>query len=132
MRFSGGTVVWIGSVPKICLEASKQSDYNALIAGKTYQTPDNGARAVKARCEYDIVLNNNVNLYTGKYRLEDATMYWLFNYTDSDRTIHLYECEGADSFDIYDPKTGTIKSIDSSSFDFSISANSTLFIIVKD
>lgn len=129
---SGGKVVWIGSVPTICLEEAKQADYTALIAGKTQVTAEIGARLVKNHCEYDIVLNDTNNLYIGKYLLEDATMYWLFNYSDSSRTFHLYECEGGKSFDIYDPKTGNITEKNSASFDFSIDANSALFIVVKN
>lgn len=130
---SGGTVVWIKTKPTLPDKKSDKTAFTTLInkmgAAVDVETGVNTVKTAVKDSKLSISYTAS-DLYVGKYALDNKAMYWLYNYSDSSRSI-TFSYTGSNGFDVYDPRTGEITSYSTSSINISIGASDAMIIIVK-
>lgn len=127
---NGGKVVWIDRVPHLSDKLSELNELRSLTSALKVSTLEDAMKAVKAACSYPNDIESDASdLLVGKYTLDGAEMYWLFNKGNEDITVKIND--GAHTYDVYDPFTGEIASVNAES-DVQISKFNTKFVVVKN
>lgn len=128
---SGGLVLWIGRTPTLADAFDDTESVKALAAGLKTVGIDEAVSSAKEFLDDKLQIDRATStLYVGKYRLQDAPLYWLVNTHDLEKNLTL-TYEGAKGFDLYDPNTGTVTSVSGSTVQVTVEAASALFAAVK-
>lgn len=128
---SGGKVVWIDCLPTLCDDVDDMEEFNTLVSQLKVTKRDVAMEEVKAHCKGKLTITRETpSLYVGKYTLEDAPMYWIFNNHDLEKNLTL-TYEGAKGFDVYDPMTGEITSYSGDSFQLNVGVSNTKIVVVR-
>jgi hypothetical protein len=128
---SGGTVIWIDCLPTLADKSSECDELVSMVSGKTVMNYREAGAAVKDAVADKLVIKRETpSLYVGRYVLDDAPMYWLYNSHDMDKSLTL-TYEGAKGFDVYDPATGEITSLSGESISVDIAKLHAKLVIVR-
>ena len=133
---SGGYVFWVNGTPTLPDNINDIDEFKSL-ASKLKITNLNSSSdlnkikmaAKYSEIEFDIE-GSSVTLMVGKYKLGDAPAYWLYNDAGKLRSCDI-SCDGAKGFDVYDPITGEITSIDGSSCTIDLEQYCAKIVIIK-
>ena len=128
---AGGTVVWIRTAPSLPDDLNDIEEFKTLTNGiETYATRA-GVQKVKEAVEEKLKIEKATStLYVGKYTLNGSPMYWLYNYNDVEKELTL-TYEGINGFDIYDPRTGEITSVEGSTMTLNVGAYDAKIVIIR-
>ena len=114
---SGGKVYWIKTAPTLPDSKNDIAAFNELKFDISVVSLENAMTDLKSACSYGISTDYD-NVYVGKYKLNDATMFWVYNYNgdsiggqNNNVLVCLPKTLGAVSYDIYDPATGTVETV---------------------
>lgn len=127
----GGTVKWVNSVPVLPDDHDDIEAFSALVKGIESTDARQAVKDIKKATEDKFVIERETSsLYVGKYVLDDAPMYWLLNNYDMKKNLTV-TYEGATGFDIYDPYTGTITSVEGDSCQVELDKYCAKIVVVK-
>ena len=128
---SGGTVIWVDCLPNLADKVSESAELVSMVEGKYVMTyREAGTAAKEAVTDKLVIKRETPSLYVGRYTLDDAPMYWLYNTHDLDKSLTL-TYEGAKGFDVYDPATGEITSYAGQSISVDIKATYAKLVSVR-
>lgn len=128
---SGGTVIWVDCLPTVGDSLGESEELKALLEGKTVMNyREAGLAAKEANPDPLKIKRETPTLYVGRYTVEDAPMYWLYNSHDLEKSLTL-TYKGARGFDIYDPETGEITFVEGESAAVNIKSLYTKLVVVR-
>ena len=138
---AGGRVYWLECKPTLTdITADMVTDYaRREKITKFIELRDNISKVYALdEAMADVKTNFSYNVggelsgvYVGKYKIDGATMYWLYNYNDSAVTIDV-STETTGVFDVYDPSTGDITQFSAESCSVTLDGNYAKLVIVED
>lgn len=128
---SGGTVVWVNETPSLPDDLNDIDEFKSLTANLKSVSENKAVQTLSEATEDKLDIKKTTStLYVGRYVLEDAPMYWLFNYNDVKKDLTL-TYEGATAFDIYDPLTGEITTVTGDSASVTVDPHRAKIVIVR-
>ena len=128
---SGGTVVWVNETPSLPDDLNDIDEFKSLTANLKSVSENKAVQTLsEATADKLDIKKTTSTLYVGRYVLEDAPMYWLFNYNDVKKDLTL-TYEGATAFDIYDPLTGEITTVTGDSASVTVDPHRAKIVIVR-
>jgi hypothetical protein len=128
---TGGTVVWVNSVPSLPDDLDDIDEFKELCKDIKSVSETKALQTLSESTADKLEIKKTTStLLVGRYILEDAPMYWLYNNNSAPKNLTL-SYEGANGFDIYDPSTGEITTIIGDSMELTIEAYTAKFVIVR-
>lgn len=128
---AGGKVVWITRTPTLPDSLNDVDELRTLASELTPCTLEEGIAEVKKLCTYGMTINGKSDdLYVGKYVFEGAPMLWFFNRGAEDASFTL-SYEGANGYDLYDPETGDITTVNNPEISIEVTKHSTKLLVIK-
>ena len=127
----GGTVVWVNSTPSLPDDLDDIDEFKSISAGLKSVSENKAVQTLAEEVEDKLSIKKTTStLLVGRYLLEDAPMYWLYNNNSAKKELTL-SYEGAKGFDIYDPSTGEITTLIGDSCKITIEAYTANFVIIR-
>lgn len=128
---SGGTVLWVNQTPSLPDDLNDIEEFKTLTQDLTSVSETRAQQLLFEKTKDELKIKKATNtLLVGKYLLEDARMYWLYNHNGANKDLTL-TYESANGFDIYDPNTGEITTITGNSCAITIDPFSAKFVIIR-